>query len=57
MTLCPIALLIGCKKCPALAICPLKSAIGDYRKPAETSPKPKPKPGAGKGHNGTKSAK
>ena len=53
MTLCPIALLVGCTKCPVLAVCPLKSTIGDYRKPAETSPKP----GAGKGHNGTKSAK
>jgi len=32
MTLCPIALVAGCKKCPAFAVCPLKTVIGDYRK-------------------------
>ncbi len=30
MTLCPIAIAVGCKKCPAFAVCPLKSVIGDY---------------------------
>jgi hypothetical protein len=29
MTLCPIALAVGCKKCPAFSICPVKSVIGD----------------------------
>ncbi len=29
MTLCPIAVVAGCKKCPAFNICPLKSVIGD----------------------------
>ena len=38
MTLCPIALVAGCKKCPAFAVCPLKSVIGDY-KPDETQTK------------------
>jgi hypothetical protein len=33
MTLCPIALAVGCKKCPAFAICPVKGIIGDYKKP------------------------
>ena len=28
MTLCPIAIAVGCKKCPALSICPLKGVIG-----------------------------
>ena len=32
MTLCPIAIAVGCKKCPAFKICPLKSVIGDYKK-------------------------
>ncbi len=32
MTLCPIAMVVGCKKCPAFSVCPLKSIIGDYRK-------------------------
>jgi hypothetical protein len=36
MTLCPIAIAVGCKKCPAFAVCPLKSVIGDYDKDADT---------------------
>jgi hypothetical protein len=32
MTLCPIALAAGCKKCPIFSVCPLKSVIGDYKK-------------------------
>ena len=30
MTLCPIAIVAGCKKCPAFTVCSLKSVIGDY---------------------------
>ena len=30
MTLCPVAIAVGCKKCPAFSVCPLKSVIGDY---------------------------
>ena len=33
MVLCPIALAVGCKKCPAFSVCPLKSTIGDYKPP------------------------
>jgi hypothetical protein len=29
MTLCPIAIVAGCQKCPAFKVCPLKSMIGD----------------------------
>jgi hypothetical protein len=29
MTLCPVALAIGCRKCPIFSVCPLKSVIGD----------------------------
>lgn len=32
MTLCPIAIAVGCKKCPAFSVCPLKESIGDYKK-------------------------
>jgi len=39
MTLCPIALVAGCSKCPVVKICPLKSVIGDYRKPQPTPTK------------------
>ena len=31
MVLCPVALAVGCKKCPVFAICPAKSVIGDYK--------------------------
>jgi hypothetical protein len=33
MTLCPIAIAVGCRKCPAFGICPLKGVIGDNPKP------------------------
>jgi hypothetical protein len=33
MTLCPIALAVGCQKCFAFTVCPVKSVIGDYKKP------------------------
>ncbi len=29
MTICPVAIAVGCKKCPIFAICPVKSLIGD----------------------------
>lgn len=38
MTLCPIAVAVGCKKCPAFAICPLKTVIGDVPKASEVKP-------------------
>ena len=43
MVLCPIAIAVGCKKCPIFAICPVKGLIGDY-KPAEP-PKHVSRPG------------
>lgn len=33
MTLCPIAIAAGCRKCPAFKVCPLKGVIGDYKEP------------------------
>jgi hypothetical protein len=38
MTLCPIAVVAGCKKCPAFSICPLKTVIGDVPKAADAKP-------------------
>ena len=32
MTLCPVALAVGCQKCALFSVCPLKGVIGDYRK-------------------------
>ena len=37
MTLCPIAVVAGCEKCPAFKICPLKGVIGS---PPKTEPPP-----------------
>ena len=31
MTLCPVALAVGCKKCPVFSVCPAKTLIGDYK--------------------------
>lgn len=44
MTVCPIALAVGCKKCPVFAVCPLTTVLGDQGKDAPTAAKP-----AGKG--------
>jgi hypothetical protein len=33
MTLCPIAIVASCQKCPAVAVCPLKTVLGDAPKP------------------------
>jgi hypothetical protein len=38
MTLCPIAIAVGCPKCPAFKVCTLKSVIGDQ--PSKPEPEP-----------------
>ncbi|MCC7328286.1 MAG: hypothetical protein IT521_15935 [Burkholderiales bacterium] len=40
MVLCPVAIAVGCKKCPIFSVCPVKGAIGDYKKPEPEEPKP-----------------
>lgn len=47
MVLCPIALAVGCRKCPIFSFCPVKSVIGDQK----SEEKPAAKPGA-KGRKG-----
>jgi hypothetical protein len=42
MTLCPVAIAVGCKKCPVFKVCPAKSTLGDYS-PQDQSPAGKPK--------------
>jgi hypothetical protein len=32
MTLCPVALAVGCEKCPMFKVCPAKTLIGDQEK-------------------------
>ena len=37
MTICPIALAVGCKKCPAFKFCPLTTVLGDQEEKDEFS--------------------
>lgn len=41
MTLCPVALAVGCRKCPLVSACFGKTIIGDYK------PDPPPPSSAG----------
>lgn len=38
MTLCPVALAVGCQKCLLFKVCPAKSLIGDYKKDSAPPP-------------------
>jgi len=46
MTLCPIAIAVGCKKCPVYSVCPVKGIIGDVKPDDSSSAAAKDKPGA-----------
>jgi hypothetical protein len=35
MKICPIAIAVGCAKCPVFKVCPVKGVIGDYKEPTE----------------------
>ena len=49
MTVCPIAIVAGCQKCPAFNICPLKGVIGDKPEAQAEAPAPaKPRAAARK---------
>jgi hypothetical protein len=37
MTLCPVALAVGCKKCPVFNVCPAKTTLGDYHPESQSS--------------------
>jgi hypothetical protein len=43
MTLCPIALAVGCRKCPVFTVCPVKGVIGDYKKSEDKQTTPQGK--------------
>lgn len=43
MTLCPIAIVASCQRCPAVSVCPLKTVLGDAPKPGAAAP-PAPAP-------------
>ena len=38
MTICPIALAVGCEKCPAFKFCPLTTVLGDQQEKDEVDP-------------------
>jgi hypothetical protein len=38
MVICPIALAVGCKKCPVFSVCPVKGIIGDYKPEPPSAP-------------------
>jgi hypothetical protein len=44
MKICPIAIAVGCAKCPVFSVCPVKRLIGDQParedKPAAKAPAP-----------------
>ena len=44
MTICPIAIVAGCKKCPAFKICPLKGVLGDAPPASHVEAAAAPKP-------------
>ena len=48
MTLCPIAIVAGCKKCLAFSVCPLKEVIGDAPPKEEAKPEAKARSSAKK---------
>ena len=31
MKLCPVAIAVGCAKCPVFKVCPAKGIIGDFK--------------------------
>jgi hypothetical protein len=33
MKICPVAIAVGCAKCPVFKVCPVKGIIGDYKEP------------------------
>jgi hypothetical protein len=53
MTVCPIAIVAGCRKCPAFAVCPLKTVLGDQGK-AQDKDKEAGRPAAKKPSAGRK---
>lgn len=48
MVICPIAIVAGCKKCPAFSVCPVKTSLGDQPKPGEAAAEKPAASGKGK---------
>jgi hypothetical protein len=43
MKICPVAIAVGCKKCPVFNVCPVKGIIGDYKPEAKPAAQPEKK--------------
>ncbi len=41
MKICPVAIAVGCKRCPIFKVCPAKGIIGDQAKAAVPAEKAK----------------
>ncbi len=54
MVLCPVAIAVGCKKCPVFGICPVKGIIGDYKPSADEAKSAEPPKKATKARSGKK---
>ncbi len=48
MVLCPVALAVGCRKCPVFSVCPAKGIIVDYKPDPDATRSPAIKPPARK---------
>jgi hypothetical protein len=48
MKVCPVAIAVGCAKCPVVKVCPAKGVIGDYKAAVEKAAE-KLAPGGRKG--------
>lgn len=44
MVICPVAIAVGCKKCPVFKICPATFTLGDQKKAAADDEKTPSKP-------------
>ncbi|TDR47813.1 hypothetical protein DFR29_102475 [Tahibacter aquaticus] len=56
MVICPVALAVGCRKCPVFAVCPVKSVIGDYKPETPPAPQAAAKAASTRGKPGKKAA-
>ncbi|HET6265675.1 MAG TPA: hypothetical protein VFD95_12495 [Usitatibacter sp.] len=41
MKLCPVAIAVGCAKCPVFKVCPAKGIIGDFKADVDDASKAK----------------
>lgn len=48
MTICPIAIVAGCARCPVVKVCPVKTIIGDAKPPESEAPARSAAKGKGK---------